>query len=190
MSKIRALFSNFWKRAGKTSLPPPSSYAPAPSTFLSKFSSDMYLSRIINYWGRIFTLYLTWGAFNLVWVLSIIFFFIIFFLLISVFSLTDTNDSQDSREQRGNHYSSCFPLPLAHECSFSSSRFLPFFFNRSVWNYQIDCWWDLFSLEICILFAFSLRQISRSYWLSHFKVTLWGFELISNYHPSITKRTA
>ena len=25
---------------------------------------------------------------------------------------------------------------------------------------------------------------------SHFKVTLWGFDLISNYHPSITKRTA
>ena len=27
--KIRALFSNFWKRAGETSPPPPSSYAPA-----------------------------------------------------------------------------------------------------------------------------------------------------------------
>ena len=30
---------------------------------------------------------------------------------------------------------------------------------------------------------------SRSYWLWHFKVKLWGFELISNYHSSITKRT-
>ena len=28
------------------------------STFLSKFSSEIYLSRIINYWGSIFTLYL------------------------------------------------------------------------------------------------------------------------------------
>ena len=37
-----------------------------PSTFLSKFSSEIYLSRIISYWGSIFTLYLTWGAFSLV----------------------------------------------------------------------------------------------------------------------------
>ena len=31
---------------------------------------------------------------------------------------------------------------------------------------------------ICILFAFSLMQLSRSYWLSYFKVTLWESELI------------
>ena len=30
-----------------------------PSTFLLKFSSNIYLSRIINYWGSIFALYLT-----------------------------------------------------------------------------------------------------------------------------------
>ena len=30
-----------------------------PSTFLSKLSSEIYLSQIINYWGSIFTLYLT-----------------------------------------------------------------------------------------------------------------------------------
>ena len=29
-------------------------------------------------------------------------------------------------------------------------------------------------------------QLSRSHWLWHFKVTLWGFELITNYHPFIT----
>ena len=66
-------------------------------------------------------------------------------------------------------------------------RFKPLLFNRSICNYQIDCWWDLFSFEICILFAFSLMQSSWSYWPSHLKVTLWGFELILNYHPSITK---
>ena len=27
-----------------------------PSTFLSKFSSEIYLCQIINYWGSIFTL--------------------------------------------------------------------------------------------------------------------------------------
>ena len=113
-----------------------------------------------------------------------------FFFFSSLFSLTGTNNSKDSRERKWNHYFSCFPLPLAHKYSFSSSKFLPLLFNRSICNYQTDSWWDLLSLEICILFAFSLMQLSRSYWLSHFRVTLWGFELISNYRPSITKRTA
>ena len=47
----------------------------------------------------------------------------------------------------------------------------------------------MFFLEIWILFAFSLLQSSRSYWLWHVRVTLWGFELISNYHhPFIEKQ--
>ena len=154
-----------------------------PSTFLSTFSSEIYLSRIINYWGIIFTLYLTWGAFILVCVLSASFFlsfFLLFFLFLSVFSLTDTNESKGSREGRGNHYFTCIPLPPAHRYSFSSLRFLSLVFNQSICNYQTDSWWDLLSLEICILFAFSSMQLSRSYWLWQFKVTLWGFELISN----------
>ena len=53
-----------------------------PSTFLSKFSCELYLSRIIKYWGSIFTLYLTWGAFSLVCVLSVFFYlFLLFFFL-------------------------------------------------------------------------------------------------------------
>ena len=160
------------------------------SIFLSKFLSETFLPRIIHYRGSIFTLCLTWGAFSLVCALSAFFFsFLLCFLFLSVFFLTDTNDSQDYREGRGSPYFSFFPLPPVHEHSFSSSRFLPLLFNRSICNYQTDNWWDLFSLEICILFAFSLMQLSRSYWLWHFKVTLWGFELISNYHPSSTKRT-
>ena len=39
---------------------------------------------------------------------------------------------QDSSEGTGNHYFSCFPLLLSHEHSFSLSRFLPLFFNRSI----------------------------------------------------------
>ena len=62
------------------------------------------------------------------------------------------------------------------------------FFPRSICNNQTDSWWHLFSLEICILFEFLLMLISGSYWLCHFKVTLWGFELISNYYLSITKQ--
>ena len=42
-----------------------------PRTFLSKFSSEIHLSRIINYWGSIFTSYLTEGTFSLVCVLSV-----------------------------------------------------------------------------------------------------------------------
>ena len=52
------------------------------STLLSKFSSKIYLSRIINYRGSIFALYLTWGAFSLVCVLSAFFFFILFFFFL------------------------------------------------------------------------------------------------------------
>ena len=54
--------------------------------------------------------------------------------------------------------------------SFSSSWFLPLLFNRSICNYQTDSWWELFSLEIFILFTFSMMQVSWSYWLWHFKV--------------------
>ena len=67
-----------------------------PSTFLSKFSSKIHLSRIINYWGSIFTLYLTWGAFSLVCILPVFFFyfFLLFlFLFHRYFFLTDTNVS-------------------------------------------------------------------------------------------------
>ena len=116
-----------------------------PSTFLSKFYFENHLSRIINYWGSIFTLYLTWGEFSLVWSLFVFFFFLSFFfflLFLSVFSLTETNDSHKR-----------FPLPPAHELSFSSSEFLPPLFSRPVYNCQTDSWYDLFSLEI----AFSLH---------------------------------
>ena len=133
-----------------------------PSTFLSKFSSDIYLCRILNYWGSIFTLYLTWGAFSLVCFLSVFFFFLSF--SIGIFfdrHYTLTDDSNDRREGRGNHYFSCVPLPPAHKLSFSSSRFLPLVFNQSICNYLTNSWWDLFSLEICILFAFSLMQLSQ-----------------------------
>ena len=81
-----------------------------PCTFLSNFSSEIYLSRIIVYWDSIFTLYLTLGAFSLACVLSVFCFFLSsFFFLFCRYSLkTDTNHSQDSREERGNHYLFCF----------------------------------------------------------------------------------
>ena len=78
----------------------------ALSAFLLKFSSEIYFSRIISYWGIIFTLYLTWGAFSLVIVLSA---FSLFFS-IGIF-LDTTYFSHDSRDGKGNHYFSCFPHP-------------------------------------------------------------------------------
>ena len=103
-------------------------------SYFQHFSLEIFFwylfSRIIDYWGSIFTLYLASGAFSLV-VFYPYFFSFFLFLFLSVFSLTDTNDSKDSREGRGNTYFSSFPFPPAHEHSFSSSRFLPLVFNRS-----------------------------------------------------------
>ena len=70
---------------------------------------------------------------------TLIFFFLSsLFYFLSIFSLTDTNDLQDSREGRGNHYFSCSLLPPSREHSFSSSRFQPLLFNRFICNCQTD----------------------------------------------------
>ena len=72
-----------------------------PNTFLSKFSSEIYLSRIINYWGSVLhTSYLTWGALSLVCVLSVFFFFLSSFSFLFL-PLTDTNDSQNNKNVEG-----------------------------------------------------------------------------------------
>ena len=51
------------------------SFETTSRTFHPKFSSEIYLSRIINYWFSIFTLYTKLGAFSLVCVLSAFFLF-------------------------------------------------------------------------------------------------------------------
>ena len=79
--------------------------------YSQQFFSEIYLSRIINYWSSIFTLYLTWGAFTVVRILSVFFsFFLFFFLFLSVFSLTDTNYWQDYRWGRRKPYFPCFSI--------------------------------------------------------------------------------
>ena len=85
------------------------------SNSLLEFFPFIYLSRIINYWGSVFTLYLTWRPFILGCVLSAFFFILSSFFFLSVFSLIDINDLQGSKEGKGNHYFSCFQLPLAKE---------------------------------------------------------------------------
>ena len=141
-----------------------------PSNFLSKFVSE--------------TLYLT-----LVCVVSVFFFFLLFFFSFYwYFPWQTLTIHRIAGMGEGiivflvSHIHPLTNIYLVH------GDFYHLFF-ASIFNYETDSWWDFFSLEICILFAFSLIQSSRSYWLIHFKVTLWGFELISNYRSSITKRT-
>ena len=62
---------------------PVESLETTPSNFLSKFFWDL-LSPIINCWGSIFTIYLTWGVISLVCVVSV-FFFLSFFFFFSLF---------------------------------------------------------------------------------------------------------
>ena len=58
----------------------------------SRNYSQIYLSGIINYWGSILTLYITWGAFSLVCVLSVFFSFFLscFFLFFYWYFLWQT----------------------------------------------------------------------------------------------------
>ena len=124
---------------------------------------SIYLDLLII---RVVFLHYTWREERSVWFPFYPYFFsflLLCFLFLSVFFLTDTNDSQNYRKRRGSPYFPCFLLPPTPEHSCSSSRFIPLLFNRSICDYQTDSWWDLFSLEICILFTFLLMQLSRSY---------------------------
>ena len=101
-----------------------------PGTFLSKFSSEIYLSWIVNYWGSIFYIILNVSSVKF-GLRSIRIFSFFFFLL--VFLLTDANESRDRKEGKENRYFSYFSLPPAHNHLFSSSRFLPLIFNQSIY---------------------------------------------------------
>ena len=50
----------------------------------SRNYSQIYLSGTMNYWGSILTSYITWGAFSLVCVLSVFFFFLSSFFSFSI----------------------------------------------------------------------------------------------------------
>ena len=110
--------------------------------------------------------------------LFLFFYFLLFSFSIGIF--LDRHWRFISRVERRNNYFSCSPLPPANKYSFNSLRFLPLIFTRSICYYQADSWWDMHYLDICILFALLWMQLSRIYWLWHFKVTLWGVEFISN----------
>ena len=149
------------------------------STFLSKCSCEIHLLWIIS----IFTLYLTSGALSLV---CVSFFF--FSFCIRIWQALAIHRIAGKEEEIVIFLVFYFhPLTNSHLVHRDFNHFSTFF-PRSICNNQTDSWWHLFSLEICILFEFLLMLISGSYWFCHFKVTLWGFELISNYYLYITKQ--
>ena len=106
--------------------------------------------------------------------------FFCFFFFLSVFSVKDTNVSQNSSEWRGNHYFSCFPRPSAHEYPFSFSRLLPLLFNWSICNYQTDNWWgllisifiDAVKSDLTFIFQCDIVRI----W-SHIKLSLFYYKV-------------
>ena len=151
---------------------------------------QIYLSRINNYWDSILTLYITWGVFSLVCFLSVFSFFLSFFLLFFFFY-------------------GYFPWQTLtiHKIGRPGERiiiFLVFHFHSLANIHLIH--WDFYHLSLldlfvitrliadetcfpCILFAFLCMQLSVGvidFGISKWK---WGFELISSYHPSITKQT-
>ena len=154
-----------------------------PSILPSNFFSEIYLSRIINYWGSIFTLYLTRGTFSLVCVLSVFFlsFVLLFFFFYRYFPWQALTIHKITRNKEGIIIFLVFHFYQLTSIHLVDQDFYHFFFIDLFCNYQSDSWWDMFYLEICILFAFSLMQLSRSYWLSYFKVTLWESELIQTF---------
>ena len=98
------------------------------------------------------------------------------FFLYSLFSfsidifLDRHNNSWDSRKGKNNPY--FLQLPLAHEHSISLSRFLPLLLRDL---HFICIFIDTIKLEILTL---------------TFHSDIVRFELISNYHPFITKQTS
>ena len=114
-----------------------------PGTFLSKFSSEIYLSWIVNYWGSIFTLYLMWVALSLVCVLSVFFLSFFFYWYFCWQTLTS-----HGIERKGKriviflifHFHQLIIIYLVHRDFYHL-----FLINRSICNNQIDSSWDLFS---------------------------------------------
>ena len=110
------------------------------------FSRNFLKSWIVNYWGSIFTLYLKWGAFSLVCVLSVLFFFFLSSfssLFYRYFPWQTLRIHRTAGNGKGIiiflifHFHPLTNIHLVH------LDFLPLYFNRSFCNYQTDetCWW-------------------------------------------------
>ena len=91
-----------------------------------------------------------------------------FFLFLSVFSFAETNDSQDSRDVEGINIfifstSTCSRISIRLEYPIDHRHFYHFLLIVlfAITRLIADKTCSLF--EICILFAFSWMQLSRSY---------------------------
>ena len=144
----------------------------------SRNYSQIYLSGIINYWGNfsiihnVRSVHFGLCSIRISFFLSFFLLFFFFYRYVPWQTLTIL--------KKGNNYF-CFPIPPANEHSFNSSRFLQLIFTQCICNYQTESWWDLFSLDICFLFAFLWMQLSRSYWHSE---DLNSYQIITLLLPS------
>ena len=111
-----------------------------PSSFLSKFSFEIYLSPIINYWGRVFNIYLKWEAFSLVCVLSLFFFLSSFFSFsIGIFLWQTLTIHRIVGKAEGIIiflYFHFYPVTNIYRVHRDFYHFA-LLFNRSICNYQI-----------------------------------------------------
>ena len=115
----------------------------------------------------------------MVFVLSVFFpFFLLFFLFYWYFLWQTLTIQTITRMGEGILIFLVFQIHPLINISLVHRDFFTFL-HRLICNYQADSWWNSFSLGIFILFAFSLMQLSQSYLLLYFKVTWWGFEVIS-----------
>ena len=113
----------------------------------------------------------------MVCVLSIFFFFLYFFFFSFFYRYFPWQTLAIRKDGKRNYYFSCFPLAPANEHSFNLSRFLPFIFTQSICNYQIDRWWVLFSLDICIFMdAIKLRSSQSDI------VRIWAHIKLSSFY--------
>ena len=145
--------------------------------------SQIYLSGIINYWGSILTLYITWGTFSLVCVLSVFFSFFVFPSFFYRYFPWQTLTNQKIGRERESLFFLFFHFHPLTNIHLIHRDFYHLFFL------------DLFAITMMRLvllrylhFTCILMKAIKSELLTY-KVTLSGCELISNYRPSITKPT-
>ena len=176
-----------------------------PSTFFSEFHSEIYLSRIIYYWGSIFTLYLTWGAFSLVCVPSVFLFFLSFFCFISLsvfffyqgFLHRNWQREGTEREGKGPSFISLYNFhrsrTLRNLFATLRVRWVSRIFNRNPCVYQTATWWDLPPYEITIWMIDWWCNVCLFTWwidirflLHRFDIGNWSILTRIHCHPCIT----
>ena len=159
-----------------------------PSQVFKSFSVENLEITPSNFFSE--TLYLTWGVFSLVCVVSVFFFlpsFVFFFDWYFPWQTLTIHRIAGIGEGiivfLVFHFHPLTNIHLVHR------DFYHFFLINLFVITRLIAYETSSPNKFAFYFHFHWCNLSRSYCLIHFKLTLWGFELISNYHPFITKRT-